>query len=252
MRKLVLGLILALVVLPFLAPDAKADTVSDESAFVAKINDLRASKGLAPLQVNANLTAKARAWSAGMALAGKIWHSTLSDGVTEDWRKLGENVGMGGSVDGLHTAFVNSPHHYENLVDPAFGYVGIGIVMGGNTIFVSEVFMQLMPPKNPVVSLPLASTPTTAAPQTTTTTTTKAKPIVAASPKPAAPRPTTTTTARPAAPSTTTSTTAPTTTTAAPPPVPPVESVRSVPDGFNRTPSPLLVSVLERLRTFNS
>ena len=248
MRKLVLGLLLALVVLPFMAPDAKADTVSDETAFVAKINDLRASKGLAPLQVNANLTAKARAWSAGMALAGKIWHSTLSDGVTEDWRKLGENVGMGGSVDGLHTAFVNSPHHYENLVDPAFGYVGIGIVMGGNTIFVTEVFMQLMPAKAPVINLPLLSAPTTAPPATTTTTA-RPKPV-AASPKPTAPRPTSTTT-RPPAPSTT-STTATTTTTTAPPPAAPVEEVRSVPDGFNRTPSPLLVSVLERLRTFNS
>ena len=44
MRKLVLGLILALGVMPFFAVDAKADTVSDEAAFVAKINDLRAGK----------------------------------------------------------------------------------------------------------------------------------------------------------------------------------------------------------------
>src|SRR5581483_10884383 len=161
MRKLVLGLILALSVLSLFPADARADTVSDEAAFVAKINDLRASKGLAPLQVNANLVAKARAWSGTMASAGKIWHSTLSDGITGDWRKLGENVGMGGSVDGLHTAFVNSPHHYENRVDPAFGYIGIGIVMNGSTIFVTESFMQLMPPKTPVVTLPI-STPTTA------------------------------------------------------------------------------------------
>ncbi|MEW6476110.1 MAG: CAP domain-containing protein [Actinomycetota bacterium] len=147
MRKLVFGLILALGVSLYPAAGAHADTVSDEAAFVAKINDLRASKGLAPLRVNANLVAKARSWSAGMAAAGKIWHSTLSDGITEDWRKLGENVGMGGSVDGLHTAFVNSLHHYENLVDPAFGYIGVGIVMNGKTIFVTEVFMQMMPPK---------------------------------------------------------------------------------------------------------
>jgi uncharacterized protein YkwD len=250
MRKLVLGLILALGVMPFLAADAKADTVSDEAAFVTKINALRAGKGLAPLTVNANLTAKARTWSAGMAAAGKIWHSTLSDGVTEDWRKLGENVGMGGSVDGLHTAFVNSPHHYDNLVDPAFGYVGIGIVMNGNTIYVTEVFMQLMPVKTPVVSLPIL-TPTTSAPATTTTT--KPKAVVAASTKPAAPKATTTTTARPAPPTTTTTMAQPTTTTTTTqPPAPPVEEVRHARDGFHRTPSPLLVSVLERLRSFNS
>jgi hypothetical protein len=233
MRKVVLGLILALGVLSFPA-GANADTVSDEATFVAKINDLRASKGLAPLQVNANLVAKARAWSAGMAAAGKIWHSTLSDGVTEDWRKLGENVGMGGSVDGLHTAFVNSPHHYDNLVDPAFSHIGIGIVMNGNTIFVSEVFMQLMPVKLPVVNLPLTS-PTTA-PRATTTTTAKPAPKPVTAP------------AKPAAPSTTTSTTTTTTTAPPPPPAPEVQTPVDPP----RAPSPLLVSVLERLRTFDS
>lgn len=236
MRKLVYGLILALGTLSFFPAGAKADTVSDEAAFVAKINDLRVSKGLAPLQVNGNLTAKARSWSAGMAAAGKIWHSTLSDGVTEDWRKLGENVGMGGSVDGLYTAFVNSPRHYENLVDPAFEYIGVGIVMSGNTIFVSQVFMQLMPVKAPVVSAP--PTPTTTAPRPTTTT---AKPA----PKPTtttAPKPTTTTTAKPA----------PTTTTTTAPPAPPAEEVSPPPVETPRAPSALLVSVLERLRSFDS
>ena len=250
MRKLVFGLILALGV-SFYPATAGADTVSDEAVFVGKINDLRASKGLGPLQVNANLVAKARSWSAGMASAGRIWHSTLSDGVTEDWRKLGENVGMGGSVDGLHTAFVNSLHHYENLVDPAFTHVGIGIVINGKTIYVTEMFMQLMTPKaSPVTAPPTTTssapkvTPTTAAPKPTTTT---AKPRPA--PKPAAPKPAPTA-AKPA-PTTTT-----TTTTAAPPVEPPVEApvqaLNAAPADPPRAPSPLLVSVLERLRTFNS
>jgi len=247
MRKLVFGLILALA-LPALYPaTAHADTAADEATFVTKINELRAGKGLAPLQVNANLTAKARAWSAGMAAAGRIWHSTLSDGVTADWKKLGENVGMGGSVDGLHRAFVNSPHHYDNLVDPAFGHVGIGIVVNGNTIYVTEVFMQLMPVKAPpVISLP--TTPITVPQLVTAPTTAKppapkpaAKPAVAPV-KPAAPRPTTTTT---------TTTTAPLPV-AAPPVEQPAAPVTAAPVDAPRAPSPLLVSVLERLRTFDS
>jgi hypothetical protein len=232
MRKFVYGLILAFAVSALYPAAAQADTVSDEAAFVAKINELRASKGLGSLQVNANLTDKARAWSAGMADAGKIWHSTLSDGVTENWKKLGENVGMGGSVDGLHRAFVNSPGHYANLVDPAFTHIGIGIVMGGSTIYVTEVFMQLMPVKAPVA----VTTPTTA-PKPATTTTTRPP-----APKPAA--------VKPAAAPTTTSTTT------APPPVaaPPVEPApaEAAPIEPPRDPSPLLVSVLERLRTFDS
>ena len=236
MRKLVYGLILAFAVSALYPPaPAQADTVSDEAAFVAKINELRAGKGLAPLEVNANLVAKARAWSAGMAAAGKIWHSTLSEGVTENWKKLGENVGMGGSVDGLHRAFVNSPHHNENLVDPAFGHVGIGIVMNGSTIYVTQVFMQLMTVKLPTITVP--TTPVTAPKPATTTTTAKPpapKPVVAA----VKPAPARTTTAPPPD--------------AAPPvdvPAPPVEAA---PVEAPRAPSPLLVSVLERLRTFGS
>ncbi len=242
MRKLVFGLLLlALGTSALLFPAAaQADTVSDEAAFVAKINDLRASKGLPALQVNAQLVAKARAWSAGMAAAGRIWHSTLSDGITEDWKKLGENVGMGGSVDGLHTAFVNSPHHYENLVDPSFGYVGIGIVMNGNTIYVTEEFMQLMPVKTPVISLPPITTPTTTRPAPTTTT----------APKPVVPKPVVAK-AVPVAPTTTTSTTT-TTTTAPPAAAPPAPEVAAAPVEAPRAPSALLVSVLERLRSFDS
>ena len=246
MRKLVFGLVLAFAVSALYPATAQADTVGDEAVFVANINELRAAKGLGPLQVNANLTDKARAWSAGMAAAGKIWHSTLSEGVTENWKKLGENVGMGGSVDGLHRAFVNSPRHYDNLVDPAFGSVGIGIAMSGSTIFVTEVFMQLMPVKLPSITLP--TTPVTVPKPTTTTT---AKPLA---PKPA-PKPVVVAVKPAAAPPTTTSTST-TTTTTAPPPMaaPPVEAA-PVPDigmGVDRAPSPLLVSVLERLRTFDT
>jgi hypothetical protein len=246
MRKFVYGLILAVAMSSLFPAEAKADTGSDEALFVAKINDLRAGKGLGPLQVNANLAAKARDWSAGMAAAGRIWHSTLSDGVTEDWRKLGENVGMGGSVDGLHKAFVNSPRHYENLIDPAFGHVGIGIVMSGNTIFVTEVFMQLMPAKAaPVVTPP--TTPVTAPKVTPPTTARPPAPKPAPTPvaaiKPRAIRPTTTSTS-------TTTTTAPPV--AAPPAEPPAPPVAAAPADPPRAPSALLVSVLERLRTFDS
>jgi len=228
MRKLVLGLIVAFGVSMFPA-GAQADTVSDEASFVAKINDLRTSQGLPALQVNDNLVSKARAWAAGMAAAGRIWHSTLSDGITADWQKLGENVGMGGSVDGLHAAFVASPHHYENLVDPDFSYVGIGIAMNGGTMYVAEEFMELMPPKPaPVV--------------TTTTAPPAPKPAV---PKPAAPRP--------AAPKPAVATPAPVVPVAAPPaPEAAPVAAAAAPVDPPRAPSDLLVSVLERLRTFDS
>jgi len=145
MKKLILLTLAALTatgLLPMTA--AFADSPSDEAAFVARINSLRASKGLPGLGVDAGLTGKARAWAQTMADKNTIWHSVLSDGITADWQRLGENVGMGGSVEGLGTAFVNSPHHYDNLVDPNFGSIGLGVVRGADgVIFVAEEFLQL-------------------------------------------------------------------------------------------------------------
>ncbi|MDQ3945575.1 MAG: CAP domain-containing protein, partial [Actinomycetota bacterium] len=156
MRKLfaVVALAVAVAMLP---QAASADTVSDETAFVARINELRAGKGLPGLEVHPNLTGKARGWAATMGTAGRIWHSTLSDGITADWRKLGENVGMGGSVEALHDAFVASPKHYANLVDPEFNYIGIGVVYAGGTLYVSEMFMKLA--TAPVAVAPPAPAP---------------------------------------------------------------------------------------------
>ncbi len=123
---------------------ALADGPSDETTFVAGINALRASKGLPVLSVHSNLTSKARAWAQTMADKSTIWHSVLSDGITADWQKLGENVGRGGSVAGLELAFAASPLHYANLIDPTFDTIGLGVVRGaGDIIFVAEEFMNL-------------------------------------------------------------------------------------------------------------
>jgi hypothetical protein len=146
-RKLLLAAMAALMatgIVPITS--AGADSPSDETGFVARINSLRAAKGIPALEVDAGLTAKARAWAQTMADKGTIWHSSLTDGITANWRKLGENVGVGGSVEGLHTAFVNSPKHYDNLVDPSFRLIGIGVVRGADRLFVAQEFMQLQGP----------------------------------------------------------------------------------------------------------
>jgi hypothetical protein len=190
---------------------AQADSATDAAGFVTRINALRSSQGLATLTVNANLTAKAQAWAQTMADKGDIWHSNLPDGVTENWKRLGENVGMGGSVDALHDAFVKSPHHYENLIDPGFRYVGVGVVNANGTMFVSEVFMELASQPAPTASAPAAGTPSSRQPAVRPAPRPASHP--AAAPVPAAPA------AAPAA-----------------PPPPPEPSLR-------------LESVLERLRS---
>lgn len=126
-----------------IATPAGADTVGDEQAFIAKLNGLRASQGLPALQVNGQLTDIARGWSAQMAAAGSISHNpALASQAPSNWTRLGENVGVGPDVDGLHNAFVNSPAHYHNMVDGQFNQVGVGVVRSADgTIYVTVDFM---------------------------------------------------------------------------------------------------------------
>ena len=131
--------VMALSVVP--AP-AFADTGSDEAHFVAKLNGLRASRGLRQLGVNGGLTNMARNWSATMASRGTIWHNpNMAAQAPGNWARLGENVGKGGSVDSLHNAFVASPGHYANMVNAAYDSVGVGVVHSGGTIYVTVNFM---------------------------------------------------------------------------------------------------------------
>jgi hypothetical protein len=136
----------ALLLLPavsaVVARPAFADSGSEESQFLALTNQLRAQHGLGQLATNGQLTSIARTWSANMAAAGGISHNmNLPNQVSVYWTKLGENVGTGWDVPSIQTAFINSPHHYENLVDPTYNYVGIGVVDSGGKIYVTVDFM---------------------------------------------------------------------------------------------------------------
>lgn len=48
---------------------------------------------------------------------------------------------MGGTVDGLHIAFMNSPGHRANVLGD-YDKAGIGVVMSGSTMFVTEIFWK--------------------------------------------------------------------------------------------------------------
>src|SRR5437660_10893508 len=118
-------------------------TASEESCFVSAINSARGAAGVAPLAVNGDLLGIARPWSQTMASAGHIFHNTnLATVAPSNWMNLGENVGMGPTCDSIAQAFMNSPEHKRNILDPAFSTVGVGVVDAADgTIWVTEDFM---------------------------------------------------------------------------------------------------------------
>ena len=141
------GVVLTLALLPASIEGAAADELNvaaDEAQFVTLINELRSSVGAPPLTVSVELVQVARPWTLKMKAAGEISHNPdLAKQVKANWRKLGENVGVGPTVEMLQEAFVKSPGHYRNLVDPAFDSVGITIEYDGDIFYVTEQFMDI-------------------------------------------------------------------------------------------------------------
>ncbi len=136
-------------VLAVLLPSALTACESNRGELDAVRNDINASRaeaGLPALRENVALDVKADGWAQTLRNSCRIWHSNLADGAPREWRKLGENVGMGGSIDQIHTAYMNSPGHRANILDPAYNQVGTAAVWGdcnGNrTLFTVHVFMK--------------------------------------------------------------------------------------------------------------
>ncbi len=161
MRKLAVSALIAsmLVILAPLSANSASAQATEEASFVAAINNVRSSAGLPALTIHGELTSLSRTWAQNMANAGQISHaSPISAGLTAPWLKLGENVGVGPSVTALMDAFVASPGHYANLVDPEFTHVGVGVVWVGDVMYTTHRFMKLEtstpPPPPPTTTTP--------------------------------------------------------------------------------------------------
>ena len=114
--------------------------VSSEGAryaetILSRVNELRASLGLAPVTRYVELDAIAQEWSEGLAAqGGGLSHRPdMSTAYPAGWSSASENVAMSGSVlsadvgDQLFEQWLNSPGHYTNMTDPSANAIGIGI-----------------------------------------------------------------------------------------------------------------------------
>lgn len=119
----------------------------EEASFVGLINQERAGRGLNSLEVYWDLVDDARAHSGVMNDADEIFHSSNLANVTTGWAALGENVGVGPSVGVLHTAFMNSAGHRDNILGD-WDRIGVGVTHSDQGyMFVTVVFMKLAQPQ---------------------------------------------------------------------------------------------------------
>lgn len=136
------AIVVALALLATLvAPISPASADSGlEADFVARVNQERAAKSLPALKVASDMTSAARAHSAVMRDADKLHHNPGLGSSVGGWRKIGENVGVGGTVGAIHNALMDSDGHRRNILDPEWTDIGIGVVVHEGRIWVTQMF----------------------------------------------------------------------------------------------------------------
>ncbi len=110
-----------------------------EEQMLRLINRERELNGLAPLEMDPELTEVARRHSADMFARGYFSHDTPEGldpfdrmrGADVRFRTAGENLALAPTLNIAHTGLMNSPGHRANILKPQFGRVGIGILNGG-------------------------------------------------------------------------------------------------------------------------
>lgn len=140
------------------APDA-------EARMVELVNRDRAAAGLPPLTHDPRVAEVARAHSREMRVTGVVGHVSALTGSAADRVKVAgirtglvlENIARAYGIAEAQAGLMNSPGHRANLLSRAATHVGIGIELGDEVadrreLFVTQVFIRVPPPVDPVVA----------------------------------------------------------------------------------------------------
>jgi uncharacterized protein YkwD len=113
-----------------------------ERRMLRLINQERVQRGRDRLVMREYLVRNARRHSIDMAEAGHWYHNDnlLGQLWNHAWTTIAENVGYCPTVQRMHDWFMGSPPHRQNLLDPDFERVGIGIVRRDGSLWFTEVF----------------------------------------------------------------------------------------------------------------
>jgi uncharacterized protein YkwD len=106
------------------------------------MNNDRTANGLRALPSQTDAQAKAQAWADRLARENALYHSDIRTGINTKWCSLGENIGYGGSLENIETAYMNSPHHRDNILNSTFNGVGVGVAHNGDRVFSVQEFIK--------------------------------------------------------------------------------------------------------------
>jgi uncharacterized protein YkwD len=134
---------------PFTEYDSRAEQVLLDLA-----NQARAQAGAPRLALDAGLCQAARAHAGAMFAARELSHQfegepslpqRLAAATHTQLDQEGENVALDFDAADGHQHLMLSPPHRANLLNPAYNVVGLGVVRGGDRLYIVQDFGHALP-----------------------------------------------------------------------------------------------------------
>ncbi|MDP9337433.1 MAG: CAP domain-containing protein [Acidobacteriota bacterium] len=143
---------MALLVMPHSvrAQSSQSEVVPAEHALFDALNRERTAQGLPALHWDEALASAAREHAARMAQRNVLSHQLPGEPAVQDratragarFSLIAENIAVAPTPGTIHSAWMQSPHHRENILDPQLNGVGIAVIKGGDGLFAVQDFSQ--------------------------------------------------------------------------------------------------------------
>jgi uncharacterized protein YkwD len=129
---------------------AQSEAVSAERALFDALNRERTAQGLTAMQWDESLASAAREHAVRMAQRNVLSHQLPGEPPVQDratragarFSLIAENIAVAPNPSMIHSAWMQSPHHRENILDPQLNVVGIAVVKGNDGLFAVQDFSQ--------------------------------------------------------------------------------------------------------------
>jgi hypothetical protein len=139
---------------PVFAQTASSNAIQGEAwQLVQLANQARAQAGAGPLKWNAALATAARQHCLRMAAAGQLSHqfagepdlSARAAQAGAHFSLIEENVALASTPAAIHDAWMHSPGHRANLLNPQVDHVGVAVVAGRHGLYAVADYERAVP-----------------------------------------------------------------------------------------------------------
>jgi uncharacterized protein YkwD len=130
-----------------------ANSVTDAQQLAALLNERRVKAGLPPLAWDDTLADAALQHTLLMAQRNELAHELAGEPPLRErlantnlrLDRSAENIAFESSVEAADRAFMRSPEHRANILNPAFDAVGIAVVPAAGKLYITENFAHRLP-----------------------------------------------------------------------------------------------------------